>query len=187
MENKITESIDLLNESEMLSSLPRSGFAFLGSGHQSVAEHSYQTTIVVYVLARLIEGPVDIHKVVMMTLFHDLPEARIGDLNHTQKKYVVPQLEKTLRDIEKSSFLGAEISQWIQEFEEGKTLEAQLARDGDQLELLLILKQEEERGNGKAARWMDDLMTRLNTDIGKLVGKKIRETSSDHWWRKIGK
>ena len=180
--NDMTQIINLLNEIEMLSAIPRSGFAFLGSGSQSIAEHSYQATLVAYVLARLYPQPLDMHKLVMMCLFHDLPEARIGDLNYFQKKYVAPRLDKALEDIEKASFLGPEIVAFIKEYEEGKTPEAQLAHDADQLELFLILKQEEERGNKKAAEWMANLTKRLQTDIGKQVAEAIRQTPSDAWW-----
>lgn len=180
----IEQSINLLNEIEMLSSIPRSGFAFLGSGKQSVAEHSFQTALVAYVLARLVPQPLDMHKLIMMCLFHDLPEARIGDLNYMQKKYVSPRLDKALEDIRQASFLGPEIVSLIQEFEEGKTVEAQLAHDADQLELFLILKQEEERGNARATEWMDNLMKRLQTEVGKQVAETIRQTPSDAWWWK---
>ena len=94
-------------------------FAFLGSGRQSVAEHSYRMTLIAYALARLIDEPVNMYKLIMMCLFHDLPEARIGDLNYVQKKYVVPKLDKALDAIASGSFLGPEIVAWIQEYEQG--------------------------------------------------------------------
>lgn len=180
--SKINQSVNLLNEFEMLSSIARSGFAYLGSGHQSIAEHSYQATLVAYVLARLHPYPLDMHKLIMMCLFHDLPEARIGDLNYVQKKYVAPRLDKALKDIEEASFLGPEIVKIIQEYEEGKTPEAQIAHDADQLEFYLILKQEEEKGNARATEWMINLTQRLQTDIGKQLAETIRQTPSDAWW-----
>lgn len=179
---ELTQSINLLNECEMLSSIPRSGFSYLGSGRQSVAEHSYQATLVAYVLARLHPDPLDMHKLILMCLFHDLPEARIGDLNYVQKKYVAPRLDKALKDIEEASFLGPEIVSIIQEYEEGKTPEAQIAHDADQLEFYLILKQEEEKGNTRATEWMANLTQRLQTPIGKQLAETIRQTPSDAWW-----
>ena len=180
--SKIHNIVNLLNEMGMLSLIPRSGFAFLGSGRQSVAEHSFRVTLAAYVLARLIPHPLNLHKLVMMCLFHDLPEARIGDLNYVQKKYVVPQLQKALDDIASESFLGPEIVAWIQEYEEGSSLEAQLAHDADQLELLLFLKQEEELGNERAKYWMSAALKRLQTEAGKQVAEAICQTSSDAWW-----
>lgn len=174
--------VNLLHEMGMLSLIPRSGFAFLGSGKQSVAEHSFRTALVAYLLARLVGQPVDTHKLVMMCLFHDLPEARIGDLNYVQKKYVIPCLDKALEDIASGSFLGPEIVAWIQEYEQGTSLEAQLAHDADQLELLLVLKCEEEMGNLRAKEWMFNLLKRLQTDAGKQVADAICQTPSDAWW-----
>jgi putative hydrolase of HD superfamily len=180
--SKINQIANLLNEIGMLSFIQRSGFAFLGSGEQSVAEHSFRVALVAFVLARLTPQPLDVHKLVMMSLLHDLPEARIGDLNYVQKKYVVPQLDKALNDIASGSFLGSEIVSWIEEYEKGDSLEAQLARDADQLELLLVLKREEELGNTRAKEWMINLLKRLKTEIGKQVANVICQTPSDAWW-----
>lgn len=175
--------VNLLHEMRMLSLIPRSGFAFLGSGQQSVAEHSFYVALVAYILTRLINQPVDSYKLLMMCLLHDLPEARLGDLNCFQKKYVNPNLEKVLKDIVNSSFLGNEIVAWIQEYEQGKSLEAQLAQDADQLELLLVLKGEEEKGNLRAKEWISNLALRLQTQIGKDIANTISLVSSDNWWK----
>ena len=58
----------------MLKRTPRSGFQFLGSGAESVAEHSFRTAIIGYTLARL-DGQADTGRVVQLCLFHDVPEA----------------------------------------------------------------------------------------------------------------
>ena len=44
---------DLLFEARMLKDIPRSGFQFLGSGRESVAEHVYTTTFIAYVMAQM--------------------------------------------------------------------------------------------------------------------------------------
>lgn len=180
--NKNTEIANLLNEIGMLAHIPRSGFAFLGSGKQSVAEHSYRVAMIAYILSRMVAEPIDRNKLSMMCLFHDLPESRIGDLNYVQKRYVTPHLDRALEDISKGSFLGPEIVALIQEFEDGNTIEAKLARDADQLELLLVLKREEELGNIKTADWIHNCQKRLQTEIGKQIGEAICNTPSDAWW-----
>ena len=43
---------DFLNEVGMLRHTPRSGYKFLGSGQETVAEHSHRTTVIGYVLAK---------------------------------------------------------------------------------------------------------------------------------------
>ena len=44
---------DFCNEVGMLRHTPRSGYAFLGSGKENVAEHSYRVSVLGYALARL--------------------------------------------------------------------------------------------------------------------------------------
>ena len=80
---------DFLFEVGMLSKTPRSGFYFLGSGNQSVAEHINRTVYVGYVLASM-EKDVDAGKVMKMCLFHDVAEARTSDLNWTHPTYLKP-------------------------------------------------------------------------------------------------
>ncbi|MBA2368433.1 MAG: HD domain-containing protein [Candidatus Protochlamydia sp.] len=178
----MNEIVNLLNEIGMLAHIPRSGLGFLGSGKQSVAEHSYRVALIAYALARLSKDSIDLNKLVMICLLHDLPEARIGDLNYVQKKYVEPMLEKALQDLSDGSFLGPEIVGWIEEYENGTSLESKIAHDADQLELILLLKREHELGNIKAADWYQKARQRLTTPMGVELAESIIQTSSDSWW-----
>lgn len=174
--------VNLLHEIGMLSQIPRSGFAFLGSGKQSVAEHSFRVALIAHALARLTKEQVDHDKLMMICLFHDLPESRIGDLNYVQKRYVQPDLTKAIEDIQKGSALGPEISHWIHEYEKNETIEAKLAHDADQLELLLALKKEQELGNPRASEWFQNAVKRLKTDAAKQIAEEIAKVPSDEWW-----
>jgi putative hydrolase of HD superfamily len=181
---QLHQIVNLLNEIGMLANIPRSGFAFLGTGKQSVAEHSYRVTLIAYTLTHLIQKPVDQHKLLMMCLTHDLPESRIGDLNYVQKKYVSANLPKALNDLSQESSLGPEIVGWIEEYEKGETLEAQIAHDADQIELLLVLKREEELGNPNASEWFQTVRKRVRTEQGQQLVEVISKTSSNEWWLK---
>ena len=48
----------------MLKKTPRTGYQFLGTGKESVAEHSFRTAIIGYVLASIVRG-VNLLKVVV--------------------------------------------------------------------------------------------------------------------------
>ena len=80
--------VDFLFEVGMLKRTPRSGWQFLGSGTESVAEHSYRTAMIAFVLVRLDGDGLDADRILRMALLHDLPEARTGDLNYMNQKYV---------------------------------------------------------------------------------------------------
>jgi hypothetical protein len=79
--------VEFLFEVGMLKKTPRTGYQFLGSGGESVADHSFRTAVIGYALASQ-EPDADRNKVVLMCLFHDFPEARTGDHNYVNKKYV---------------------------------------------------------------------------------------------------
>lgn len=182
MTKNYTSIINFLHETGMLAEIPRSGFAFLGSGKQSVAEHSFRVALTAYALAGLMKQKVDHYKLTMLCLLHDLPESRIGDLNYVQKKYVTPDLDKALDDIESAYPMGPEVVAWIKEYEEGVTLEAQITHDADQLELLLKLKKEQEHGNPRAQEWFENAVQRLKLPEAKQLAESIANTSTDNWW-----
>ncbi len=89
---------DLLFEARMLKEIPRSGFQFLGVGRESVAEHVYSTTFIAFVMTQLLPE-IDARKLLSLCLVHDLPEARIGDLNSVHKAYVQADEPRAIADM----------------------------------------------------------------------------------------
>lgn len=165
----------------MLKKTPRSGFQFLGSGAESVAEHSFRTAMIGYALAKMSEG-VDCSSVVMMCLFHDVPEARTGDLNYVNKKYVQADEERAIADLAATLPFGKEYQQILTEFDAQASPEARLAHDADQLELILALKERKDLGNRYADEWYPFAARRLQTDLAKGLAETIWETDSSLWW-----
>lgn len=184
MKKNLISLVKFMHEVGMLANTPRSGFAFLGSGTQSVAEHSYRMTLIAYVLADLVQPKqvVDLKKLLLMCLFHDLPETRTGDLNYVNKKYVAVNEKKVLEEMCEAYPCGKEMQDLIVEYNERSTVESLLAHDADQLELLLFLKKESELGNPKAIEWFNKSEQRLYTDEAKQLAQDIRITASDSWW-----
>lgn len=172
---------NFLFEAGMLKRTPRTGFQFLGSGAESVAEHIFRTSYIGYALGRMV-GNVDVDRIVKMCLFHDLPEARTGDLNYVNKKYVRPDEHKAVDDLASTLPFGDELKALILEFIEGKTEEARLARDADQIEFILALKEYKDIGNAYAEEWLEFSLKRLQTEVGKELAKSILETDSSLWW-----
>jgi putative hydrolase of HD superfamily len=172
---------NFLFEAGMLKRTPRSGFQFLGTGAESVAEHIFRTTCIGYALGRLV-ATVDVDRMIKMCLFHDLPEARTGDLNYVNKKYVEANEQKAVEDLTQTLPFGSEIRELILEFIEGKTEEAKLARDADQLEMILALKEYKDLGNKYADEWLEFSLRRLQTDAARTLAASILETDSSLWW-----
>ncbi|MCF8038144.1 MAG: HD domain-containing protein [Desulfohalobiaceae bacterium] len=181
-ESQIKRVAEFLFEAGMLRKIPRSGYHFLGSGHESVAEHSFRTTVIGYVLARMTGA--DWTRVVLMCLFHDLPEARTGDFNYVNKMYNQAAVEQALLDALGGTGLTEDIHVAQQELEEAKTEESVLAQDADQLDLILSLKEEQDLGNPYAEKWIEHALKRLRTASGNHLAAVILQTDHTDWWFK---
>lgn len=172
---------DFLFEAHMLTVLPRSGYAFLGSGRESVAEHVYMTTLICFVISRM-EPEVDREKLITLALIHDLAEARTGDLNYVQKRYVQAMEGDAVTDMTAELFFGEEVRALVDEFNAFETREAMLARDADQLSFILALKKEKDLGNQGPEKWLPHILDRLRTKTGKALAESILASHWDAWW-----
>lgn len=180
-EKDLNGIVDFLFEVGILSKTPRSGFFFLGSGDQTVAEHINRATYIGYCLAQL-AGNVDVGKVVQMCLFHDISESRISDLNYMHQKYTKRLEKKAVKDLVESLNFGKNLKKLINEYEKRESKEAKLTKDADNLELLLSLKEQKDTGNKRAETWIPSLLKRLKTNEAKKLAKAIIKTDSDRWW-----
>lgn len=174
---------DFLFEVGMLKRTPRSGFQFLGTGSETVAEHSLRAAVIGYVLARM-SDQLNKERVVLMCLFHDLVEARTGDLNYVNKKYVKADEDSAVRDMTVNLPFGQEIRSLTQEFNDRKTPEAEAAHDADQIEMILQLKELGDLGNRYAPEWISAAVKRLRTDGGRRLARSILNTDFAAWWFK---
>ena len=173
--------IHFLFEVGMLKKTPRTGYQFLGTGRESVAEHSFRTAIIGYTLAKA-HPEADIQKIVFMCLFHDLHEARTGDHNYVNKQYVRVDEDKAVADLANNLAFGDELVSLTNEFNQAESLEARLARDADQLDLMLELKGQLDVGNRYAADWLHYARQRLVTDTARQMADELLKTDSADWW-----
>ena len=173
--------VNFLFEVGILKNTPRSGYQFLGSGGESVADHSFRVAVIAYLLGKN-EPKADIQKVLLMSLFHDFHEARTGDHNYVNKRYVTVNEDKAVRDLAQKLPFGQEIVSLIDEFKSRETLEARLSHDADQLDFILELKRQLDLGNKSAAEWLRYAVKRLITDYAKELADEITKTGSSDWW-----
>lgn len=175
--------INFFFELGMLKKTPRSGFQFLGSGQESVADHSYRVAMIGFTLARLADT-VNPFKVVCLCLFHDIPEARTGDMNYVNKRYVTVDEKGAISDLADSLPFGDELKALLKEYREGATEESRLVHDADQLDLILELKEQNDLGNSYASKWIHFAQQRLRTQIAREMAEEILKTDSTDWWFK---
>ncbi len=151
-----------------------------------MAEHSFRTACITYVLGSMEEKlsgqKIDKDRLLKMGLFHDFLEARTGDLNYVNKKYVKVDEVRARTELASGIPFGPEIEALLIEFHEGKTREALLARDADQLEFILALKECKDTGSKYADEWLGFALKRLRTEPAKKLAAKVLETDSSLWW-----
>lgn len=172
--------VDFFNEVGMLRLTPRSGYQFLGSGGESVAEHSHRTAIMGYVLARL--AGADVARTTFLCLFHDLGEARTGDMNYVNRIYNTANARRAMADSVDGTGLEDDILPLWDELEDNASLEANLAHDADQLDMIFNLKRESDLGNRFADTWLETALLRLRTPEAKEVAATMQDINHSEWW-----
>lgn len=171
---------DFLFEVGMLRKTPRTGYQFLGSGRENVAEHCFRTSVIGYVLAVL--SGADWARVVQMCLFHDLHEARTGDFNYVNRMYNTSDVRAAMEDCLQQTGLREQIMESMHELELAASTEAVLAQDADQLDLILSLKEEQDLGNPYAPKWLHYALKRLRSELGVQLAGAICATDHTDWW-----
>jgi putative hydrolase of HD superfamily len=182
--SEIKRIVDFFFELGQLASTPRRGFALLGTGPQNVAEHSYRTALIGFVLARC-QPETNPWRVAWMCLIHDLPETRITDLDPLAKRYVQVDADRALAE----QILGlpgeSDFAQAWREYSTADSVEAVLAHDADLLELLLTLREQESRGQIRASDWLERTVDRLQSPAAKALAEGIIGGDPSHWWESI--
>jgi putative hydrolase of HD superfamily len=176
MMNRIAE---FLFETMLLKRVHRTGYQFLGPGKESVAEHTFGVMCIAWTLAQLWSGSGK-GRLLAMCLVHDLPEARMGDLNAVQKHYVAANEKLAVEHMTRGLPFGPDIHELIDEFNARETLEARLANDADQLAFLLDLKSLSDMGYTAPEKWAGHVNARLQTDAGKKLSESISKLNGIH-------
>jgi putative hydrolase of HD superfamily len=146
--------VDLFLETATLKRMPRTGWGMRGVPHvESVAEHSFGAAFVALALAAALgEKVVNLEKVLIMALLHDLAEVRLTDLPASAVR-LVPEAVKSQAEAKAigellSPLAGAEqMAALWQEFEEGSSPEGRLVRDADKLEMMVQCLRYEQAGS----------------------------------------
>ena len=151
---------------------------------ESVAEHTFRTAIIGYVLA-VLEGA-DPNLTAALCLFHDVAEARTGDVPNVARAYVSRQpdvrvaadqvngMPAALRD----AILGA-----VERFARQDSPEALLAKDADRLECVMQAREYQQQGFRNTGPWMESNLAKLRSPAARLLGERSLTMLPDEWWK----
>ena len=170
-------------EAGYLAKIPRSQRK---SNPHSISEHSYRVMVIAYVLAK--QHTCNLEKVLVMSMFHDLPETRIGDLDFVHRRYIPHTAEvEALTDATQAVPQLDPIAEYLVELNHGKTIEAKIVRDADCLEEIVTEKEQLDAGDPRAHDWLEYSLKhkKLETKLAQTLAHTISTTHSDAWWHHI--
>jgi putative hydrolase of HD superfamily len=180
------EIAKFLYEVGQLKRVKRSGWWIAGvKDPESVAEHTFRTAIIAYLLARL-EGA-DTEKTVLMALCHDLPETRTNDAHRIVRRYADWRAVDKKAMKEQSKRLPGDVANEMvscfEEFEREISAEARLARDADLLECLIQAREYQALGYQDVTDWIRNAQAALTTESAKSIAAECLRTEPREWWQ----
>ena len=131
-----------------MKNLDRTGWTLRGlpAGTESVAAHSFGVTVTAMMLSDELAARgtvVDMERLLRMALLHDWSEARIGDLPKTATDYFGANTRKRAELVAFDDIVGGfdagktPYRQLYEDYEQRATLEAQLVKAADVIDLLV--------------------------------------------------
>ncbi len=183
-------ALDFFAEAGLLKRVKRSGWWVAGiKDPESVADHCFRCAVIGYYIAHA-EG-VDPYRVLVMTLFNDIHEARINDLHKMGHYYI------DFKDAEKRVFkdqvadlpanLRTELTVFRGDYDAQRTREALVARDADILECLVQAKEYKDNGSPVASKFLKRAPGFLKTRTAKKLWESLQRWDSTLWWENVVK
>lgn len=165
--------------------IKRSGWSLaLERDVENVAEHTGGSVQIAVILA--IMAGADPGRVAIMDAFHDMPESRTGDPNKVNARYFdkdqaeANALSDQLAPID--PLIADPIKALIDEFNAGETLDAQVAKDAEILQMVICACQIVAKGNVLAKDWITRSYNRLKTESARQLFRVLVKTSPIAWW-----
>jgi putative hydrolase of HD superfamily len=175
--------IDFVYEMGQLKDIPRSGWFRAGvSDPESVADHNLRAAQLAYLLARLEDHP-EPERVCTMVVFHEIGEARVGDLDHVARAYTeTAEAQAAADQLMDLAGAGEDLHEMWRDHEERATKAGVIARDADLLEAAVTAREHEVRGVEPARAWIEDTRDRLRTRSARRLLDLLDEVEPHAWW-----
>ena len=181
--------VEFIFEAGVLKRMPRSGWSLLGINNaESVADHSFRCAVIGYLVAHM--EKVSVYRVLLMTLFNDIHEARITDLHKMAQRYIEAEASEDASFEDQVSSLpdgiNREMTDVRGDYRAQESQESIVARDCDILECLIQAKEYVEHGHKSAALFMTKAPQHLKTDSAKSLWQLAQTMDVNAWWARIG-
>lgn len=172
---------DLLYEAGLLKTVSRTGWNTVRAPHESVAEHSFRTAMVGWMLAKMAGlKEQEEASLIKACLFHDLHEARIGDLHRLAKLY--GKLDEKKCEADQRDGLPSPMADDLV-----RTLNLlpprlkQFAYEADKIECAITAKEYADAGF-RTKKWIEHTRPMLKTKEAKELLAAVERTDSISWF-----
>lgn len=171
-------------EINTLTKIKRAGWILAGiPDPESISDHCFETAMFAFVLSEYLDNPIDLRKVLLMALFHEIGETRLMDLPRRAGRYVKKAKKEAEHQIMLDVLQGmaAEIPALLEEMEKKETLEARLCEAAEELQIIFkaLVYAKENRGDTSEYRndvaKYDSLGIEPAKAVAELVGRKLEE------------
>jgi len=180
--DKIT---NFLFEIASMRRLIRSHVQVIPEANDNISDHSFRVAVIGALLSKM--ENCDVYKALIMCLFHDVAETRIGDANSTYQRYTTLH-EKDARDDQFSGIpLGDEILELLNEFDTCKSMEAIVAKDADALDQMILQREYLRKDLENHDQWQNYSEKCLKTESAKKIAQKIRRANPFEWYYEVAK
>ncbi|MDE2213702.1 MAG: HD domain-containing protein [Candidatus Omnitrophica bacterium] len=192
-DKKILPETAILNffaEAGLLKRVKRSGWWVAGiENPETVAEHCFRCAVIGYCIAH--GEKADCFKVVTMTLFNDIHEARINDLHKMGHHYIDFRHAEQKAFADQISHLDKKLKNALQamrqDYDRQLSRESIVARDADILECLIQAKEYVDNGYPAARTFFKRAPDYLKTMTARRLWRRARSWDSHAWWQNVVK
>lgn len=174
---RLEQQLKFIVEIDKVKNIFRQTYLADGERKENDAEHSWHIALMAYLLQEYSEEPVDVPKVMLMVLIHDLVEIDAGDTYAYDSEGAKTKREREVKAAERLFGIlpedqGAYLRELWDEFEEYETADAKYAHLLDNFQPLLL----NDASNGKS--WEEHVVQK--EQIYKR-NERIPETSERVW------
>jgi len=156
---------------------------------ESVADHCFRCAVIGFYMAH--EEGVDPYRVLTMTLFNDIHEARINDLHKMGHYYIDFKAAEKRVFLDQvrplSSKVKAALEDMRGDYDAQQSPEAIVARDADILECLVQAKEYLDNGYPVARKFLRRAPGFLKTKTAQKLWKALQTWDSTVWWENVVK
>jgi putative hydrolase of HD superfamily len=184
----LKEVISFFFEMGQLSRVKREGWRLLGiESPESIADHTLRAAQIGWILAKM-EGYENPHEVAAIVIFHDIGEARVGDIHKLANRYItVDEAAAVQEQTSRLGEIGGEVLKLWDSIESRSNQAGILAKDADLLELAVRAREYIQQGFSDAQEWFDAARTRVQSNTAKQLIAELASVSPTAWWHGLKK